>query len=137
MLLFFLEDLVGAFGRGMARFAGGHREIHGHGTVDEKDAALFAQGDFHRGVLRGGIGQEFLVAVSLLAPAGLGAESGVGLVLPGHLLLFRPLAGVLDQGAARKEENGGEERGEAGGGGRFHQRLGRPETVCMIPVIME
>ena len=137
MGLLFLENFVRAFRCRVAGASGCDREIHGNGLVDEQQAALFAQRDFHRGISFRGFGHQYLVTVGLFAPSGLAAERCVLFLGADHLWIGATRFHAFKHRAARNEESGGERRKKGKFSGGNHRLPGKPDTVCIIPVIME
>jgi hypothetical protein len=130
---FLLDDFVCTFRGGMTGLAGGHGEIHSHGAIDQKDAALFLQRNFHGRIFRRRAGQQIGMPVGQFAPPFLSTES---LVLLSGLRRL-PCLGILQLVEGRATGERGRRRAKQAVMEGLPHRLGSPDTVVKIPVIME
>jgi NAD(P)H-hydrate epimerase len=130
VVLFLLDDFVSPFGGRMASFARGHRKIHSDMAIDEKEPALFPRGNLDRGVLSGRLGKQLGVPVGQLGPIFLRAE----VIMLSAVLRHQPGPGILEGCAGGQAEHCSPQQSMMQ---RSPHRLGKPETVVRMPVIIE
>jgi hypothetical protein len=114
----------------MASLARGHRKIHSDMATDEKEPALFPRGNLDRGVLGGRLGKQLGIPVGQLGPIFLRAEVIMLSAVPRH----QPGPGTLEGCAGGQAEHRSPQQSMTQ---RSPHRLGKPETVVRMPVIIE